>query len=127
MTNLLEELINEYDYKIANTTTNTVTLYKSQYLDDGYGYYFDAEIELTVNVKKDEVTKIKIDGYTEKQINKLLRKEISKCKYQKKFKCCVEECSINDEIEIGIVQDCNDCTYLTMIESLYQCIDSGNW
>ena len=119
MTKLLDEL-KEYGYEISE---DSKTLYRKQYLDNGYGYYFTADIELTYGKEKDDITKITVDGYTEKEIDDLLQKEIAKCLYMKKYGECFESLSDYEELE----QDCNDCTYLTMIQNLLQSIDEGNW
>jgi hypothetical protein len=122
MTKLLDEL-KEYGYEITEETKTTITLYRQQYVDNGYGYYFDADIKLIYDKEKDEVTEITVDGYTEKEIDDLLQKEIAKCLYMKKYDACFESLSDYEELE----QDCSDCTYLTMIQNLLQSINEGNW
>lgn len=125
MTDIKE--LESYGYEQVSETKTNVVLTRNQYLDNGYGYYFTSEIEIIFNKKKQEITKIKVDDYTEKQIGKLLTKEISRCSCMKKYKECIESILLTEKQEQKLNLDCNECTYLTMIDSLMQCLNDGNW
>jgi len=155
MANLLKEL-EEYGYETIEETEKTLTLTRSQYLDNGYGYYFTSDITLEYNKETEDITEIWIDDYTEKQIDELLQKETVECLYMKQYDCCIEEINYNCETctkylvcaregdfkkrnqkyfseicfdhELNeLNQNCDDCTYLTMIWCLMQSLNDGNW
>ena len=125
---LLEEL-KEYGYEIEETEDkNELTLYRSQYLDNGYGYYFYADITLTFDIAKDEVIDILVEDMTKEQIEEKLMNEINNCAIMNKY----EECTYDNFVE-GLTdierdnQDCSNCIYYNMIDMLYESIDGGNW
>ena len=122
---LKAELIG-YGYTIKEESDESTILEKSQYMDNGYGYYFDADIELTVNRLTQEVTDILIDGMTNSEITDKLTAITDTCFFMKKYSECKESVSEYPDKE-ETKQDCDLCTYYSMIEGLCESLDSGNW
>ncbi len=121
---LLDEL-KQCGYEVYEEDNKKIVLYRSQYLDNGYGTYFDAEITLEYDKQKEEITEIWLDDMTEKELDQKLQEEISKCAYMKKHNCCAEELILDETEELD--QDCTDCVYLTMLDLLMESLDCGNW
>ena len=97
----------------------------SEYFDNGYGYYFDSDIEVCKGC--DYVT---IDGYTEKETykreNKIvdgLYKEIGEEIVQKVFEELVLTTK-EEKIVSNYSEEFNELTYLSMINSYFDYIDS---
>ncbi|TRZ49185.1 MAG: hypothetical protein D4S01_09070 [Dehalococcoidia bacterium] len=122
---LKAELIG-YGYTVKEESEEFTILEKSQYLDNGYGYYFSADIELSINRLTQEIVNILVDSMNAEDINDKLTAITDTCFFMKKYEECKE--SVNDYPESEEQkQDCNLCTYYSMIDGLYEMLDSGNW
>jgi len=103
--------------------------WRKQYLDNGYGFYFTADIDLEIN-QNGEITEIKVDGLTLSEIEKEIEKTISECPIMQKYGACAEQFDlitrekIENEIDIDL---CQTCTYYSMIQSLAESLECGNW
>jgi len=123
---LLEELTEDYGYEIWEESEKTIYLVREQYLDNGYGHYY-AEIYLDYNKEQKEIAEIEIDGMGLEEMEQQLEKVIAECPYMEKYNECVKE-SVDEADDLDELEPpCNDCEYLTMIQSLYEMINSGNW
>jgi len=122
----LEEL--QYNIEI-DEETGEITAWKNQYLDDGYGFYFTAEVSITAKTLKDLEEgdyEIQIDGYTLTEVEEALDNAMGKCKlWTQKDKCYMDEFEDFEESDEELTEDCIQCKYLDMVRQSLQFYEDG--
>ena len=120
---ILTELV-ECEYEVDFDGKN-YSCTKNTYVDDGYGNYGTAQVEITVT-KRGNVRKITVDGMTKKQLEREANKTRNQCSLWRKRKMCANDEETTDwkEDELG---ECGDCSYLDLLESLISQLEDGGW
>jgi hypothetical protein len=125
---IIDEL-EKYGYEIEKSG-KYYKAYRSQYIDDGYGFNFTSLIELTISSRRGSIISIKVDGYNLHKAEKMQEKAVDKCPLFKKY----GECPNNEFSEVELTEDdydmitnCEDCIYFDMIRLLLESLEWGNW
>jgi len=123
--------------------TEITSLTKSQYLDNGYGNYFDAQTEVTISLTRnvdgkiidESIEEIKVDNETEEQIDAHISGCMKNCICRAIFNECFETL---DEKEISLLKrvmrqmglttdelECGECDTLGMKKSWIEQVRYG--
>jgi len=126
---IIRELL-KYGYEIEYDQKRKKWLaWRKQYLDNGYGFYFYADIDLEIS-QNGKITEIKVDGLKLSEIEKEIEKTISECPIMQKYDECIESLhwETREKIENEIDTDlCQTCTYYSMIRNLAEMLEDKNW